>query len=275
MKTARIFPRRTTATPDDPLAFVGGPGLFPPDVDEVHISVSFREDLPLVERLEKDWRGIAPVKIGGPALGDIGGDFVPGRYLKKGYVITSRGCPNKCWFCDVWKRDGDVRELPITSGWIVQDDNLLACSREHIKKVFAMLKGQKEPVELRGMEAARVDPWVADELWKLKPKQMFFAYDEPADLEPLVEAGKLLRFADFTRSHLRCYVLIGHKGDTLEAAHGRLLQAWSAGFMPCAMLYDVHKQTKPWRDLQKSWMRPASIRAVMRSTCKKFYNITK
>ena len=28
---------------------------------------------------------MAPVKIGGPALNDNGGDFVPGRYLKKGY----------------------------------------------------------------------------------------------------------------------------------------------------------------------------------------------
>ena len=27
------------------------------------------------------------------------GDFVPGMYLKKGYVITSRGCDKSCRHC--------------------------------------------------------------------------------------------------------------------------------------------------------------------------------
>ena len=40
-----------------------------------------------------------------------GGDFVPGRYLAPGYVITSRGCPNRCWFCSVWRREGALREF--------------------------------------------------------------------------------------------------------------------------------------------------------------------
>ena len=35
MKIARVFPRRTSATPDDDLAFVGDPPPSPPDVDEV------------------------------------------------------------------------------------------------------------------------------------------------------------------------------------------------------------------------------------------------
>ena len=38
MKIARVFPSRTEATPDDPLAFVGWPDLFAPEVDEVHVS---------------------------------------------------------------------------------------------------------------------------------------------------------------------------------------------------------------------------------------------
>ena len=58
-----------------------------------------------------------PVHMGGPAFNMPGGDFVPGMYLKKGYVITSRGCPNRCWFCSVPRREGGrLRELPITEG---------------------------------------------------------------------------------------------------------------------------------------------------------------
>ena len=42
----RVFPRRTSATPDDPLAFSGPPpkgGVG--EVDEIHISVAFTYDM--------------------------------------------------------------------------------------------------------------------------------------------------------------------------------------------------------------------------------------
>ncbi|MCL5103035.1 MAG: hypothetical protein M1133_02815 [Armatimonadetes bacterium] len=110
-RIARVFPRRTKATPVDDLAFYDEPGLFPPCVDEVHVSVTFTYDLPRAEHLAKAWERVAPVTIGGPATGMPGGEFTPGAYLKAGYVITSRGCPNRCWFCSVWRREGNTREL--------------------------------------------------------------------------------------------------------------------------------------------------------------------
>jgi radical SAM superfamily enzyme YgiQ (UPF0313 family) len=101
----RVFPRKTKATPTDSLVRIGvAPALFD-EADEVHISVSFTWDLKKAEELEKSWRYVAPTKIGGPATGMRGEDFTPGLYLKKGYVITSRGCPNRCWFCSVPKRE--------------------------------------------------------------------------------------------------------------------------------------------------------------------------
>ena len=147
LKIARVFPRRTKATPDDPLAFTGPPpkgGL--PDMEEVHVSVAFTYDMEKACQLAEQWMKLGvPVHMGGPAFNMPGGDFVPGMYLKKGYVITSRGCPNRCWFCSVPRREGGrLRELPITEGNIVLDDNLLACSRKHIEAVFDMLGRQKE-----------------------------------------------------------------------------------------------------------------------------------
>lgn len=129
MQIARVFPRKTKATPDDELVFTKPPpkkGL--PDIDEVHISVTFTYDIPKAEQLAEEWGKIGiPVKLGGPAYNLPGGDFIPGLYLKKGYIITSRGCPNKCWFCSVPKREGNqIRELPITEGFNLLDDNLLA-----------------------------------------------------------------------------------------------------------------------------------------------------
>ncbi|MFH1602376.1 MAG: hypothetical protein ABIH03_00530 [Pseudomonadota bacterium] len=137
-RIVRVFPRRTRATPNDDLAYVGQPDFFA-EADEVHISVAWTWDIPRAERLAKNWERVAPVRFGGPAFGKPSGDFVPGMYIKPGYVITSRGCPNRCWFCSVWKREGTPRELPITDGWNILDDNLLACSEAHVRAVFAML----------------------------------------------------------------------------------------------------------------------------------------
>ncbi len=266
MRIARIFPRRTKASPTDELAFFGAPGLFPVEADEVHVSVTFTYDIPAAERLVKAWKRIAPVKIGGPALDAAGGDFTPGMYLRPGYVITSRGCPNRCWFCSVPKREGDLRELPIAEGNNVLDDNLLACSESHIRAVFAMLHRQKlgRPEFTGGLEAARLRDWHVDLLACLKPKQMFFAYDTPDDWEPLVVAARKMREAGFTpqSKRLRAYVLIGFPGDTMDAAEKRLRATLALGVLPMAMLW--RNQNAPpdreWIRFRDPWMRAAITR---------------
>ena len=265
MRIARVFPRRTTATPTDDLAFTGEPPFFA-EADEVHISVTWSWDLPEAERLAKEWRSVAPVKIGGPATGMRGEDFTPGLYVREGYTITSRGCPNRCWFCSVWRREGDtVRELAIHDGWNVLDDNLLACSDQHIREVFAMLSHQDRAPEFTGgLEAARLKPWHVAELKALHPKQLFFAYDGPEDQEPLHMAGKMLIDGGFSaRNQLRAYVLIGYPKDTFEAAEKRLMEAMDIGFMPMAMLYrDAKGDRDPkWMKFQREWARPAIIRS--------------
>ena len=273
MNIARVFPRRTRDTPDDALTFTGPPpreGL--PDVQEVHISVAFTYDLDRAHQLAEAWaRTGLPVRMGGPAFHEPGGDFIPGRYLKHGYVITSRGCPNRCWFCAVPKREGGVlRELPITEGWNVLDDNLLACSEAHIRSVFVMLARQKErPLFSGGLEAQLLRPWHVDLLRSVRAKRMHFAYDTPEDYEPLVAAGRLLRQGGISAASHRaaCYVLIGYPGDTMEAAEGRLTDTWRAGFLPYAMLYrdDTGNTDGAWRKFQTSWIRPVSIVAQMRA----------
>lgn len=272
MTVARVFPRRTVATPNDPLAFVGAPGLFVPEVDAVHVSVTFSWDLPEANRLAMEWGRIAPVTIGGPAAGMRGFDFTPGMYLKPGYVITSRGCPNRCWFCSVWKRDGQVvRELPIAEGWNVLDDNLLACSRSHVEAVIAMLTRQtmRPPEFTGGIEASRLEPWSAEALRSCKPKQLFLAYDTPDDWEPLIRGAEMLWRAGFTKaSHaVRCYVLCGYPQDSIGAADIRMRDVMSIGVVPMAMLWRNKdgKTTRPWRQFQRTWARPTMICAKGRA----------
>ena len=269
MKIIRVFPRRTKATPDDDLVRIKSfPGLFD-QADEIHISVAFTWDIPLAEKLARAWSIVAPVRMGGPAMNEPGGDFVSGKYLKPGYVITSRGCPNHCWFCAVPKREGNIiRELPIIDGYNILDDNLLACSDKHIKSVFEMLSQQKEPIEFTGgLEAARLKPWHAEEMKKLKTKQIFFAYDTPDDLEPLQIAGKIMVEAGHEmhpKSHaLRCYVLCGYGTDTMDKAEKRMKETMQAGFTPMAMLWknETGKRNPDWGKFQREWARPQIIYA--------------
>lgn len=266
MKIARVFPRRTKASPTDSMAFFDEPGLFPVEADAVHVSVAFTWDIPRAERLARAWEKIAPVTMGGPAMGAPGGDFTPGMYLRSGYVITSRGCPNRCWFCSVPKREGALRELPITEGYNILDDNLLACSEQHIRAVFAMLRGQKlgRPEFTGGLEAARLQDWHVDLLARLKPKQMFFAYDTPDDWEPLVIAARKMQEAGFTPAskRMRAYCLIGFPGDTMDAADRRLRSTLTLGVLPMAMLWrnETGDRDAEWVKFQRPWMRAAMMR---------------
>lgn len=261
MKIIRVFPSKTAATPiDSNVRIAEYPGLF--DVaDIVHISVAFTWDIPFAEKLFNAWSNVAPTLIGGPAFKTKGEEFTPGLYLKNGITITSRGCPNKCWFCSVWKRDGEVRELEIKPGWIIQDDNLLACSDQHIKAVFEMLKMQKQPIEFTGgFEAKLLTSWHVELLAQIKLKQLFCAYDTPDDYEPLVNAGKLLKQANITMENrkARCYVLIGWPADTIEKAEKRIHDTIKAGFFPFAMLWrnENGEYAKDWKQFQRQWANP-------------------
>ena len=265
MKIARLFPRRTTATPDDALAFTTSPPKTLPDIDEVHVSVTFTYDMERAEQLAEAWHKTGlPVLMGGAAFNQPSGEFMPGRYLKQGYVITSRGCDNHCWFCSVPNREGGLRELEIKDGFNILDDNLLACSEKHIREVFEMLKRQPEtPVFTGGLEAKLLKSWHVDLLREVKPKRMYFAYDTPDDYDPLVQAGILLREGGISKASqsARCYVLIGYGGDTMENAEKRLCDAWAAGFFPFAMLYRDKKGDvrEDWKQFQRLWARPQII----------------
>lgn len=249
----RVFPRRTRATPDDALARFGPPDLFD-EADEVHISVTFTYDIPKAEQLAEAWRHVAPVKVGGVAYGDSSLEFIPGRYIRPGYTITSRGCPRRCWFCGVWKKWPVAHPLPIHPGWNVLDDNLLACPRDHVEAVFAMLRQQRSPtgrVEFTGgLEALSLQDYQVELLAGLRPRpNMFWAYDPGDAFETLEQAARRMLAAGFTTaSHrLHCYVLIGYPKDTFALAETPSQLKW--------------KPDDAWRGFQRRWARPAIIHA--------------
>lgn len=263
-RIARVFGTKTKMTPTDEDVYFGPPpSLLDLRYDEIHISLTFTWDLPFcTARLADYWYRFGKVKVGGPACGDPGGEFTPGLYLKKGVTITSRGCIRNCPFCFVPGREGKIRELKIHAGNIVQDNNLLACSKPHIRKVFEMLRTQKAVDFAGGLDCRLLKDWMIDELRSLKVSQLWLAYDSE-DYKPAIKkaAEKLRRY--FMRKKLRCYALIGFEGDTLDKAESRLREVWGFGFLPFAMLYQPKAYTKDWYDLQRNFSRPAITKGIM------------
>lgn len=262
----RVFPRKTEATPGDDLVYINEPPpMFLPEAEEVHISVAFTYDIPRAEWLYKQWEVVGtPVKMGGPAFGKPSGESEPGLYLKEGYAFTSRGCPNKCWFCSVWKREGPLRTMPIKNGWVVQDDNLLACPEEHIRAVFDMLGRQPHrPIFKGGIEAKILKPWHIELFLKAKTERLFCAYDTPDDYEPLLEAGKMFEETEIPIRTTCAYVLIGYPKDTMEKAEKRLTDTVKAGFWPFAMLWkdDQGHEDQKWGQFQREWCNPYIVGA--------------
>lgn len=263
---ARVFPRRTAATPDDELAFVGGPPLFRVECEEVHVSCTFTWDFAECERLATEWhtQGYA-VTVGGPAYGNPGVEFEPGRYLRQGFTITSRGCPRRCTFCLVPQREGSLRLLPIQPGWDIVDNNLLACPRNHIEAVLAMLDDQPRAARFTGgIDARLCQPWFAKRLAGMRLDILYTAFDAPSQRPSVERTIRMLRDADLRRWQVGCYVLVGQAGDSVPAAEERLAWIREIGGTPFAMFYrppSDKRQKIPasWAGFVRQWSRPAAI----------------
>ena len=265
----RVFPRRTSCTPTDDMAFVGEPPLNLPPADEVHVSCVFTWDRMESERLARSWAAQGyKVRIGGPAYDSPVDDFVPGRYVAVGKIFTSRGCIRRCPFCFVPQREGALRLLPIQNGYDILDNNLLACPRPHIEAVLDMLERQRELARFTGgIDARLCQSWFAERLARMRIRVLYTAFDSPGEWPHVERAIKILRGAGLGQRVVGCYVLVGYEGDTQGAAVERLERVFAAGGTPYAMFFRPATETRfrippAWSVLVRRWIRPAAIFAA-------------
>ena len=258
-------------TPTDPYAFVGDPplGLWRPEADEVHVSVTFTWDIEEGHRLADAWgQYYKVVRLDGPAFGDCPNGFIPGRYLRHGVTFTTRGCNNHCPWCLVPKREGKFSQLwDFAPGHIIQDNNILQASKRHLQRVADMLHTQrKAAIFSGGLQTNLIDTWVSCWLEGLRINSIFLAADTNAALPALRKAVDKLEFLGRNSNKLRCYVLIAYNGETIAQATARLEAVWEAGCVPFAQLYqpDDHyiNYSLEWKALARTWSRPAAIRAM-------------
>ena len=269
MALIRVFARRTSFTPDDEMSFFDVPPMFDlPEHDAVHIVVVFTWDIERGKFLQENWaqKTDKPVLIGGPAFDDpCTGEFIPGRYVKEGITFTSRGCPNKCKFCFVPKREGEIHEIKnFAQGNVIQDNNFLACSKEHRQRVYEMLKLQRQISFRGGLESSRLTDWDIKQMQGLKIADLWLACDNKSRIKSFEETCGRLHKAGFSQNKIRCYVLIG---DDMQENESRLRRVYGAGALPFAQLFQPPERieySSEWKNFARDWSRPAIYKKILK-----------
>lgn len=198
------------------------------------VSVPFSWLLGDAEKIKKQWQG--SVIIGGPGI--MQPSFIDGLepllFHNPCATFTTRGCVNNCKFCAVPKIEGDLTEVrDFRPAPIICDNNLLAASKRHIRRVVDQLK-QFPIVDFnQGLEAKRFKPDIADMLGELNCK-VRFAFDHWEQEAATRDAIELCRKR--TTADIQVYCLIGYEDDP-EAAKAKLELIRSWGVLPNPMRY--------------------------------------
>jgi hypothetical protein len=185
-------------------------------------------------------------------------DLYKGRYAAgsklfetAGIGFTTRGCPRKCSFCFVPKKEGPIRAYmdveefinPNSNHLILLDNNILA-HKHGISQIKKMEKMGLEVDFNQGLDphiiAARED--IAELLSRLRYiENLRLACDEPKDKPALEKAVSLLR-KHGAKARLFAYTIIM---DDLEEAYDRIAFVDSLGVIPFAQAVRDDKNTEP------------------------------
>ena len=204
------------------------------DTGRLCISVPFTWLLDDAQKLAAKWKG--ETLIGGPAL------MCPNEYTRHSPLwlhnpcatFTTRGCINSCSFCAVPKLEGDLVEIPeFRPAPVICDNNLLAASKVHIRRVVDRLKVFSFVDFNQGLEAKRFTPEVADWLGELNCR-VRFAFDHWKQEVAVKDAIDLCK--QKTTDDIQVYCLIGFN-DSPDDAKARLELIRSWGVLPNPMRY--------------------------------------
>ena len=131
-----------------------------------------------------------------------------------GYI--TRGCPNRCRWCVVPKKEGDIRPYsdwrdivrPDTKKLVLMDNNILAS--DYGLQQFEELAGTDYRIDLnQGMDARLVNERVADIIAKVKwIKYIRFSCDQIPQIEAIENAAALLLERGIRHYRLFVYLLV-------------------------------------------------------------------
>jgi hypothetical protein len=184
------------------------------------------------------------------------------------YGFLTRGCPNKCSWCIVPLKEGDIKPymdiddiLQGRKSAILMDNNVLA-SEWGIKQIEKIIKLKIKIDFNQGLDARLIDRPTAKLLSKvrwLSPLRM--SCDTMSMIKPIKKAIRYLREYDCTPSRYFIYVLV----KDIESAYKRVMLLDKLGCDPFAQPFiDFSGKNKITKE-QKQFARWVNHKAIFRS----------
>ncbi len=184
-------------------------------------------------------------------------DLYPNQSYSMGF--TTRGCSRKCYFCIVWKKEGEHRRWQHPEQFhderfdtIMLLDNNWLVDKEWFMKTSKWILDHDLKVWEHGLDIRLVDPEIASRLRELRMiKGYHFAWDNVDDESVIREKIKLLEEYGFNlRSEVQFYVYVDDDDDFFTG----LYRCWvlkELNTNPFIMFNMDAKRTQRIKDLQR------------------------
>lgn len=216
----------------------------------LYLSVPFTWQIEEALKIASKWDGTVSIGGSGVMQPTSCNGYEPILFHNPCATFTTRGCPNACKFCAVPKLEGDLKELPnFRPAPIICDNNFLAASKTHIKRVVDKLTAFPIVDFNQGLEAKRFTPDIADELGRLNC-HIRFAFDHWGQEVIVKDAIDLCQ--QRTSNKISVYALIGFDDDP-ESAKARLELIRSWGVLPNPMRFQPLNAKKKNDYIHPSW----------------------
>lgn len=240
--------------------------------DIVYLSCVFSWNKAKAPRIAKMFPG-AKVSLGGSGL-DLHSELPKEvEHIEPDYSLynidysmgyTTRGCPRKCPWCLVPKKEGPIKDHALVDEFlkfghrnlILLDNNFLAGPnwKENLLRIIAYrLKvsfTQGLDIRLINSENARLLRRTHFYNWTFKHRQLYFSFDLP-EIEDAVRRGvKILVDAGIKPYNMRFYILTGFNTSFEEDMH-RFKVLRELGTEPFIMVYNNRKDLPLQRALAR------------------------
>lgn len=163
------------------------------------------------------------------------------------FVFTSRGCPNKCGYCSVWRIEPGIWAVP---NWkehvdprrpnlMISDNNLSALPADHLEDVVRFCADMKKKVVFdNGFDVKRITPDMARTLSSIQfaPSGMRVAFDRIEEDGIFQRAVEHLKKAGLKKGTLFAYVLFNFNDTPAEAIY-RMEECIRLGVRPYPQCY--------------------------------------
>lgn len=180
------------------------------------------------------------------------------------FVFTTRGCPNKCAYCSVWRIEPEIwvnpnwkehidKEKPFV---MISDNNLSAQPMSHIEDICQyLIDNNKSVVFDNGFDCKHITPELAKLMGKLKfgRNGMRLAFDRIEEDGMFQKAVQLLIDSGVSKSNIMAYALFNFT-DTPQEADYRMRECVKLGIRPYPQQYTpLNKTNRDETYIGKYW----------------------